>query len=121
MFVRRDFREKKKFRREKLSERNLGGRVENFVVGHEYFLSEPTKKISPKNWEKTEKRKLSYLMDENVHVHLYMGFVHINNFFLFFFFLVALFASFFFLRPLAHKQFFLLKKCITFLFYLMRT
>ena len=86
MFVRRDFREKKKFRREKLSERNLGGRVENFVVGHEYFLFKPAKKISPKNWEKTEKRKLSYLMDENVHVHLYMGFVHINNFFLFFFF-----------------------------------
>ena len=43
------------------------------MVGLGCFLPEPTKKISHQNEEKTEGRKLDYLMDKNAHVHLHMG------------------------------------------------
>ena len=37
------------------------------MVGPGYFLSRLTKKFSPQNGKKTEKRKLGCLIDENVH------------------------------------------------------
>ena len=58
------------------------------------FLSEPTKKISLQNEEKTKGRKWDCLMDENTHVHLHIAYA---NFFFSFPLLGTLHLPFFFL------------------------
>ena len=78
-------------------------------MGPKSFLPRLTKMFFVQNWEKIEERKWDCLMDENAHVHLHMGFVHIYSINSFFFF------------SFARTPFFLLNKCVTFLFYLMRT
>ena len=57
-------------------------------MGPKSFLPKLTKMFFVQNWEKIEERKWDCLMDENAHVRLHMGFVHIyslNSFFFFFF------------------------------------
>ena len=48
---------KRKVKRKNWEDVWLGWEVENFVVGSGCFLPEPTKKFSPQNREKTERRK----------------------------------------------------------------
>ena len=71
----------------------LGREERKKMVGPECFLSRPSKKFSPKNGDKTVRRKWDCLMDENAHVHLHIASA---NFFFFFPFLGSLLYQFFF-------------------------
>ena len=71
----------------------LGREERKKMVGPGCFLSRPRKKFSPKNGDKTVRRKWDCLMDENAHVHLHIASA---NFFFFFPFLGPLLYQFFF-------------------------
>ena len=54
------------------------------MVGPRCIISGPTKMFFPQNKEKTKRRKVCCLMDENAHMHLHMGFIRTLLFFTFF-------------------------------------
>ena len=71
----------------------LGREERKKMVGPGCFLSRPRKKFSPKNGDKTIRRKWDCLMDENAHVHLHIA--SANFFFFSFSRLIALPILFF--------------------------